>query len=880
MNAARRLGLTGFTVLCALAAVLALASAPALAKEVHEYGFTFGSTGSASGQFKITGSSGVAVNDTTHDLYVADSGNNRVEEFEPSGMLLREFDGAGAPTGTFSDPAAIAVDNSTNPLDPSAGDVYVVDSGHGVIDKFTAEGVYIGQLTGTPRNAFGLGEEGVTGVAVDVKGVLWVVQGAEPGSGFSVRVGATSFSDALDNAYISETGTTVSGSPGGLGVDSEDNLYEQVQELAKYNTSGERIDEELVPPPASQEVSGVAVDPLADEVYADNYTGVVEAFSLTGTPIETFGSGQLTRPVSIAVDTSNGTFYVVDPGANDVAVFNGFTVPTVSTTPLSEQEPTSTTLNGTVNPEGFPITSCVFQYGPTSAYGQSVPCSPASLGAGKSPVAVSAHLAGLTPGDTYHYRLVAENSAHLSSPSADQELVAGPILGSEWSSDVASSSATLQAQINPNGADTHYYFQYGSTSSYGSEGPVPAPGVDLGSFASEQTVSLHLQGLEVGMTYHYRFVAVQNGEVFTESDHSFTTQTAGEELSLPDGRTWELVSPPDKKGTLIELFENGLTQAAADGNGISYLALNAVGEGVQGDAGQPSQILSTRVPGGWRTQDISIPHAIPGNEGSPAEMFTYLGNYAQFSPNLSQAVIEPTGVLPQLSPEVSERTIYLRNDGEGSYLPLVSPADVQAGTTFGGVEGEELHFLGATPDLSHVVLSSPFPLTSESTEPGGCPVSVDNYGFCTGAEEPVNLYEWSGGQLRLVDILPNGEPLQVSYNGKFGVAFLGTQRSKMVAHAISNDGRWIVWGADSTSDVGNGGYEEHLYVRDMVGERTFQLGSSHPIFQTMSSDGSSVFYEENEELYEFDTATGTQTALTASHGVGESSGGARNAVLG
>ena len=99
-----------------------------------------------------------------------------------------------------------------------------------------------------------------------------------------------------------------------------------------------------------------------------------------------------------------------------------------------------------------------------------VSCSPASLGSGLSPVPVSAKAAGLVPETKYDYRLVAENAAHLPS-SAEGEFTAGPVLGEEFVTDVASESATLNVPIDPNGDDTHYYFQYGETASYGFEAP-------------------------------------------------------------------------------------------------------------------------------------------------------------------------------------------------------------------------------------------------------------------------------------------------------------------------------------------------------------------------------------------------------------------------
>jgi hypothetical protein len=70
---------------------------------------------------------------------------------------------------------------------------------------------------------------------------------------------------------------------------------------------------------------------------------------------------------------------------------------------------TTATLEGFVDPNGFEVTACMIEYGTSTAYGKSAPCS--SLpGAGTSSVAVSATVEGLTADTTYDYRVVATNS--------------------------------------------------------------------------------------------------------------------------------------------------------------------------------------------------------------------------------------------------------------------------------------------------------------------------------------------------------------------------------------------------------------------------------------------------------------------------------------
>jgi hypothetical protein len=67
---------------------------------------------------------------------------------------------------------------------------------------------------------------------------------------------------------------------------------------------------------------------------------------------------------------------------------------------------------GSVNPDNdnFPITDCYFEYGLTTDYGEKAACTPKSIAAGTSPVAVTASVGVLEPSKIYHYRLVASNA--------------------------------------------------------------------------------------------------------------------------------------------------------------------------------------------------------------------------------------------------------------------------------------------------------------------------------------------------------------------------------------------------------------------------------------------------------------------------------------
>jgi hypothetical protein len=81
--------------------------------------------------------------------------------------------------------------------------------------------------------------------------------------------------------------------------------------------------------------------------------------------------------------------------------------PTATTGAATNVTATGATLNGTVNPEGT-ATTYSFQFGTTTSYGfQTVP---GNAGSGTSSVSVSTKVAPLSPGTTYHFRVVAVNA--------------------------------------------------------------------------------------------------------------------------------------------------------------------------------------------------------------------------------------------------------------------------------------------------------------------------------------------------------------------------------------------------------------------------------------------------------------------------------------
>ena len=86
--------------------------------------------------------------------------------------------------------------------------------------------------------------------------------------------------------------------------------------------------------------------------------------------------------------------------------------PTATTSAASDVSTTGATLNATVQSGGADAT-VTFEYGESTDYGQSVDADPKTV-SGAEETAVTAALTGLKSGTTYHYRVVAENSAGIT----------------------------------------------------------------------------------------------------------------------------------------------------------------------------------------------------------------------------------------------------------------------------------------------------------------------------------------------------------------------------------------------------------------------------------------------------------------------------------
>jgi DNA-binding beta-propeller fold protein YncE len=798
-----------------------------LAQRGHVFGFSFGGAGEGDGQFDFEGhtkleeSAGVAVDEATGDVYVVDRGNDRVEQFKP--ILGNE----GEPDGQqFVAAWGWGVQNGKEEYElcttdcraglAGAGRGQLKEAGPIAVDNSSGGegGVYVGADASAKRpdvQRFSVdGEkplgklpdelEGrLDGLAMDMQGRVWLYRGEEEETGTIEAFSNAKSPVALEPVYSSPLACPKPG----FAVDARgENFY---------------VGHELL--------DGEGECPAVVEREA----------AAEGTPLE----GKDARPVVTAklngeeVLNSAGTAIseLDRQGTNGIAVDQA----SAADTPLGEAAKGDVYVdNGTA----------VAVFGATGALIQRFGAGLLERGMG---VAIDAR-----SGDVYVVD-AGEDKVDVFRPEPPDK----PLVEDLAAQDLTPSEARLSGEVDPNGSDTRYYFQYGTvdcaTDPSGCTDSPQAPGTDLGSGFGDHSVGVTLKGLAPAATYYYRLVATSSSGVAeaSQSLESFSTLPSSAGL-LADGRAWELVSPAEKDGAGIEPLarEGSLIQAAADGEAVTYIASGPVVSEPAGNRGpEPTQVISARTNDGWSSEDAVTPHDKgEGLEiGQPSE-------YRVFSADLALSLAQPPGggdeplEAPPLAEGATEKTLYVRDDpniepspgeqrlyGEArasagvapGFVPLVTPQDVSAKTESGERSrfGGQLEFLDATSDLSHVVFESKAALLAGSE---------------------AGLYEWqSGAGLQLVSVLHDGTPAVEPALGDESINVRG---------AISEDGSRVFFTGE-----GEEGEARGLYMRDTSRDETIRINAAQGVveptgeeaevaFQAATPDGSKVFFSDTAPL--------------------------------
>jgi RHS repeat-associated protein len=223
-----------------------------------------GIAGSGLGQFKEP--TAIAINQSTGGVYIADLGNDRIEQLNAKGEYVRTWGKEGSEHGQFQNPAGVAVDSS--------GNVWVADFGNNRVQEFSSEGVF--------KAAYG-------------------TYGSGEGQ-FHWPVGIA-FSGG--NMYV---------------VDQDNSRVEELSMTGEYKgqfgSKGSGNGQFSTP-------YGIATDPTSGDLYVVDYgNSRVEKFSPSGTYLGQFGSkgsggGQFNGLERAAVNSA-GDVFVPDAGNDRV----------------------------------------------------------------------------------------------------------------------------------------------------------------------------------------------------------------------------------------------------------------------------------------------------------------------------------------------------------------------------------------------------------------------------------------------------------------------------------------------------------------------------------------------------------------------------------
>jgi NHL repeat len=626
---------------------LLVMAAAAQGAQTHAFEESFGTAGSGAGQLSLAtavgGSngieplpgSGVAVDDATGDVYVADTGNNRVDEFDPSmppgEQFLRAWgwgvvDGAaelqvcstscrvgltGNEPGELTEPVFVAVDNAAG----GEGDVYVAGAGENsespanAVQKFGPAGALVtgwgsgGRLDGStaPDGPFG----GPSGISVDASGNLWVYVG---GTAHAINNHVYEFERGGGFLQSWEPPSTGGYSPQGLAVGRGGSVDTPVNatSLLQYTSAGSKLGI-VYESPTIRQITGVGLDAATGDLFVDEATSIRDISgrcmpsnetNATGCqPIQTFGADHLSDAAGLAV-ASDGTVYAANAGTDQIAVFDVSLEATSSA--ATDLHGTTATVNGSVDPKtGGKVTRCFFRVGLTTSYGENVPCLDSGgvevgteLSPIEAPTQVHADLEGLEGGSSYHFTLRAFNLAEeeVTSEDASFETLPLPVITATESSEVTATSAALEARIDPEGlAVTNCQIQWGTSTSYGNG--IPCDPATLPAGTTALPVTAKLEGLSANTTYHWRVLATDANGTAVGADNTFVFSTgspgspagscpdealrqANGSLALPDCRAYELVTPPQKNGALLAPIIFGVTPSlAADGSRLIVSSL-------------------------------------------------------------------------------------------------------------------------------------------------------------------------------------------------------------------------------------------------------------------------------------------------------------------
>ena len=180
---------------------------------------------------------------------------------------------------------------------------------------------------------------------------------------------------------------------------------------------------------------------------------------------------------------------------------------------------------------------------------------------------------------TYTFGLLLD---HMSEFAAGAKAAPAPTVTTESATEITSSSVILNGTVNPNGESTTYYFEYGTSTSYGSNTPTTS----AGSGTADVSVSANITGLSPNTTYHFRIVATNSAGTSYGSDKTFITEEDDSDGDgLPDNLEMLGCTDPNDADTdddsILDGWEDANHNGVVDSGESNPCNIDTDGDGIQ-----------------------------------------------------------------------------------------------------------------------------------------------------------------------------------------------------------------------------------------------------------------------------------------------------------